>query len=220
MSCWGHANLQATIRDRWLRLVASLVAGVLVGVAAGLAADPLLGVVAGWSVGAVVYVVWSWAVLYPMSVVRTREHARSEDPGRGIADGIILVACLASVVGVGALLLGSASGSAAGGLDAAVGAAGVATSWFLVPTIYTLRYADLYYSSGDEPVDFGGDEPDYADFYYLAFTLGMTYQVSDTNLRTKAARRMALGHSMLSYFLGVVVVGCVVNLVASLASAG
>lgn len=208
------------VRDRWLRVVVSTLVGVAAGAGAGMVSDALSDVVAGSALGAALYVIWTWFVLFRMSVATTKEHARSEDPGRGTADAIILAACVASVVAVGALLLGSASGPGTGWVQAGVGAAGVAASWFLVPTVYAIRYADLYYTSeASTPIDFSGDQPDYADFAYLAFTLGMTYQVSDTNLRTKAARRLALGHCMLSYFLGVVVLGCVVNLVASLASA-
>lgn len=82
------------------------------------------------------------------------------------------------------------------------------------------RYARLYY--GDEPgargIDFEGGEPDYYDFAYVAFDLGMTYQVSDTTLKNRQMRRLVLAHTLLSYVLGVGVVATTLNLVVSLAS--
>ena len=68
-------------------------------------------------------------------------------------------------------------------------------------------------------VDFpGGKPPDYADFAYLAFTVGMTFQISDTNLRTSSLRGIVLRHSLLSYVFGTVVVATTINLAISLAS--
>lgn len=69
----------------------------------------------------------------------------------------------------------------------------------------------------DASLDFGDDEPDYHDFYYLAFTMGMTYQVSDTSLRRRQFRRTALRQALLSYLLGAVVVASTVNLLVQLA---
>ena len=79
------------------------------------------------------------------------------------------------------------------------------------------RYADLYYTQ-DGGIDFNGDDvPDYRDFAYLAFTIGMTYQVSDTNLQTKAVRRTALRHALLSYLFGTAIIAVMINVVASIA---
>jgi len=84
--------------------------------------------------------------------------------------------------------------------------------------VYTLRYADLYYQH-EGGLDFNQtEEPDYRDFAYLAFTIGMTYQVSDTNLRLKAVRRTALRHALLSYLFGAVIIAMTINIVASLAN--
>jgi len=66
-------------------------------------------------------------------------------------------------------------------------------------------------------VDFNEDEPPcYTDFAYLAFTLGMTFQVSDTDLKTKVIRRTALQHALLSYLFGTVIIASMINLVAGL----
>ena len=125
---------------------------------------------------------------------------------------------LASVAGVGFLLAG-AQHVARTAVDATLGAVVVVSSWVLVHTLYTVRYARLYFTDPKRAgVDFNGDDPDYHDFAYLAFTLGMTYQVSDTTLQTRVVRRAALGHALLSYLLGAVVLACTINLVVQLAS--
>ena len=98
-------------------------------------------------------------------------------------------------------------------------------SWTVVNTMYTLRYADAHYRYHDGPgVDFGGvrddERADYRDFAYLAFTIGMCYQVSDTTLRDRHLRRVVLAHSILSYVFGVVIIASTINAVAGLLGPG
>jgi uncharacterized membrane protein len=99
----------------------------------------------------------------------------------------------------------------------------VVLSWTLVNTVFTLRYAHLYYASSPTPdVEFvaadGDEQPDYGDFAYLAFTIGMTYQVSDTTLRGHRIRRTVLFQAVLSYVFGVVIVAAGINLISGLIS--
>jgi uncharacterized membrane protein len=80
-----------------------------------------------------------------------------------------------------------------------------------------LRYAVLYYSGSIGGIDFNQkDPPRFADFAYLAFTLGMTYQVSDTNLQSAQIRAAALRHGLLSFVFGSMILATTVNLVAGL----
>ena len=80
-----------------------------------------------------------------------------------------------------------------------------------------LRYARTFYFPPVGGIDFNeGDPPNYLDFAYLALTIGMTFQVSDTNLTTKAIRKIALSHALLSYLFGAVIVALVINVVSSL----
>jgi uncharacterized membrane protein len=94
------------------------------------------------------------------------------------------------------------------------------SSWPRARTRPALRYADLNYRSRAAGIAFGeqdGQErPTYRDFAYVAFTIGMTYQVSDTTLRDRRIRRTVLAHALLSYLFGVVIVGGSVNLIAGL----
>jgi uncharacterized membrane protein len=84
--------------------------------------------------------------------------------------------------------------------------------------VFALRYARLFYEQGG--VQFEGGPPDYGDFAYLAFTIGMTYQVSDTPLTTKLMRRIALRHTLLSYLFGAVIGATVINVVVGIFRGG
>lgn len=207
----------------WVRPVVGLVAAVVAALIAArfMALDGAIAT--AWVVFVGIYVVWTWLVLNGMSPGDTRAHATREDPSHTVASSVLLIASVASIGGV-AMLLAAGGKQADSVLEALLGALTVAASWLLVHTIYTLHYARIYYSSGSgpKPVDFNDDPsaPDYHDFAYLAFTLGMTFQVSDTALATKQVRREVLRHALVSYLLGAIVVATTVNLVAQLASSG
>ena len=82
--------------------------------------------------------------------------------------------------------------------------------------MFLLRYARIYDSPPDGGIEFAGEPPDYGDFAYLALTIGMTFQVSDTDLSAKRVRRVALHHAPLSYLFGTVIVAITVSSVAGL----
>jgi uncharacterized membrane protein len=173
---------------------------------------------AGWVVTASIYLSWTWLLVGRMGAAATEHHARrahEEDATRGFTHVTVVLASVASLGGVGYLL------TSGGDVAAAVlGIASVAASWFAVHTVFMLRYARLYYTSGGG-IDFNADEaPAYADFAYLAFTLGMTYQVSDTALRSRVIRATALRHALLSFLLGAVILAMTLNLVVGLAALG
>ena len=90
-------------------------------------------------------------------------------------------------------------------------------SWVAIHTVFTLRYAQLYYSGTPGAIDFNQPEPPaYADFAYHAFTMGMAFQVSDTDLQTRKIRATALRQALLSYLFGVVIVAMTINLIMEL----
>jgi uncharacterized membrane protein len=164
------------------------------------------------------FVVWTVADIAGLDAQQTAAHVKREDPGRIGLSILLLAAALAALVGIGILLLSRGGQSSGPNVRALVGVAAVVASWCLVHLLYTLRYARLYYADASAaPVDFHStDRPDYLDFAYLAFTIGMTYQVSDTNISSRALRRAALGHALVSYLLGAVVLATMINLVIQL----
>jgi uncharacterized membrane protein len=173
--------------------------------------------VAGWVAAALSFVLSVWIGVGRFDAESTRSHATREDPGIIPGQGLVLGATIASIVAVVLLILDS-RGSRDTLPAAALAAASVVLSWTLIHTLYTLRYARIYYSHPIGGIDFNGDEPPrYVDFAYIAFDLGMTYQISDTSLRTSQLRAVVLGHTLLSYGFGTLVLASTVNLVLGLA---
>ena len=134
---------------------------------------------------------------------------------------LLLGASVASLVGVGfALVLAGRHSGPLQVLLVGVAVLTVVLSWTVVNTVLTLRYADQTTGSGDGGISFGAadgsEEPTYRDFAYVAFTIGMCYQVSDTTVRDRRIRRTVLSHALLSYVFGVAIVGGSVNLIAGL----
>jgi len=193
--------------------VVGLGTGLAVGALKSWAYAPAMG----WGAASLTYLVWVWAVIGRLDAQATAAHARREDPSRGVSDVLVLTATVASFGGVALILLDASS--AQGGTKAAtigMALASVALSWFLVHTLYTLRYASLYYRD-KAGVDFNEEKlPRYLDFAYLAFTVGMTFQVSDTDLKTDAIRTTVLRQALLSYLLGAIVLATTINLVSGL----
>jgi uncharacterized membrane protein len=199
----------------------SLFAGVAVAVVVSALSAVVFGVVAGLDAAAAVYITWVWITIWPLDGDNTARLAAREDPTRAGADLAFLTAALVSLVAVGFVLGGAAkSGGAEGAERAALGLGSVVISWGLIHTVYTLRYARLYYTGGrGGGVDFNQEgRPGFSDFAYLAFTIGMTFQVSDTDLKTREIRATALRHGLLSYMFGVGLIATTINLVASLTS--
>ena len=187
-----------------------------------------LAVVVGWDAAALTLLVSIW----PISMQRTKvavetahaaQLAMREDETRGTATVLLLGASVASLLGVGlALHLAGRESGSLRVLLIGVAVLTVVVSWTVVNTVYTLRYADLHFRSRDGGIAFGdpdGQEPPtYRDFAYVAFTIGMCYQVSDTTVRDRRIRSTVLSHAFLSYLFGVVIVAGSVNLIAGLLS--
>jgi uncharacterized membrane protein len=202
------------------QVIAAGLVGLAVGVGVGLAAPLALAAPVGWDAAAALYMARVWSTVWPLSPAETGPEAEREDPTRATADLIVLGAAVASLVAVGFALGGAAR--LAGGeqlLWIGIGVATVVLSWAVVHTVFTLRYARLYYTDHDGGVDFNQPGPPaFRDFAYLAFTIGMTFQVSDTALQEPAIRAAALQHALLSFLFGTGILAAAINLVASLGS--
>jgi len=196
-----------------VRLALALVLGIAVGVLVETLAGWRYAAPSGWAATALVFTVWTWAVLGPMDPNETATHATREDPTRAYADIIVVLASLASLIGVVSVLLASSHPVA----TTAVGVASIAGAWFMVHSVYALRYARLYYGDVPGGIDFNQpDPPQYTDFAYVAFTVGMSFAISDTNVQSHTIRATVLRHALVSYLFGAVIVAVVINLVASL----
>jgi uncharacterized membrane protein len=204
------------------RLAVSASVGVVAAVIEGLFGRWADAPAIGWVAAALLYSSSTWVVIWPMDSGQTADKARSEDPNRATSDVLMLSASVASLATVGMVLVSASSvkGATADALSA-LALASIAVSWFTVHTIFALRYALLYYSDPEGGIDFNQEErPAFRDFCYLAMTLGMTFQVSDTALRSTALRSTALKHALLSYLFGTVILAAAINLIAGLGSSG
>ncbi len=194
----------------------------LIGVGAGtilaVGGEPKLAPVVAWDVAALTYLLWLWWVIGELGPADTKRHAVREDPGRKVADALVLTASVISLAAVVFLVInGAQQEGTARVVDLVLGLVTIVASWFLVHTIYMLKYARLYYQGVAGDVDFNEKQaPQYTDFAYLAFTLGMTYQVSDTDVKTKDMRKTIIRHTLLSYLYGTVIIAATINTLASL----
>lgn len=201
-----------------VRLLVAAVLGGAVAVAVGNTVGWRFAI-AGWVVAAGVYVGWTRFMLAGMDAEQTCRYATREDPTRSVAELITMSASVASLGGVG-YVVAAASRSGTGAVVAAVvGVLTVAASWFVVHTIFTVHYARLYYSGEPGGINFHDPEPPrFRDFAYVAFTVGMTFQVSDTEIGLTSIRATVLRHALLSYLLGAVILAVTINLIAGLGS--
>jgi uncharacterized membrane protein len=200
--------------------VLALAAGCVAGAVVSGFTAPQAAVLLGWDAAAVVYLLWVWGAVRSLDASETGRLAAREALNGSTTDLVVLVAGTASLAAVGMALLGA--GRAAGGTKAyliAIGVLSVVLAWAVVHTVFTLRYARSYYAPPAGGIDFNEENPPtYMDFAYLAFTIGMTFQVSDTNITTKPVRRLALRHALLSYLFGAVILAMAINVAGSLLS--
>jgi uncharacterized membrane protein len=191
--------------------------GAVVGLVVSLPLTWRIGVLCGWDASALVLLLTLWPRIWPMDGDETAAHAVREDPSKPLADLLIVAASLASLAGVALVILGGKQKGGHEALSITVALVSVLLSWTMVHSNFTTRYARLYYSGPDGGIDFKSDiKPKYSDFAYVAFTLGMTYQVSDTDLQSPELRATALRQALISYVFGAVIIAATINLVAGL----
>ena len=209
--------------DSHHRFLIALVLGVVgFAVASGFSGLPVRIVVA-WNVFAATSVALAWTRILFSSARTAERSAKLQDASRRVLFLVVIFAALASLFAVGALLV-SAKGLSGGRTASHVllAVSTVVCSWLLVHTIFTLRYAHLFYrhTSADEPgsgLDFPGEKhPDFLDFAYFSFVIGMTCQVSDVPITSRAIRRTALLHGLLAFVFNTVILALCLNLASSL----
>ncbi len=177
-------------------------------------------VLVGWDVAALVVLLRVWTHIWGFDAARTREWALLEDDTRPGSELLLLGAGVVSLVGVGfAFLKAEEQPGFREVMLEALGIITIVLSWLVVHTTFALRYAHLYYTQPVGGINYkeGPDyAPDYKDFAYTAFTVGMTYQVSDTDITRREIRHTVLRHALLSFVFGAVIIGATVNIVAGL----
>ena len=201
-----------------MRLMVAVLVGIAVAIGMGKAGQGRYVPLAAWDATAVVYASWVWLTVIRLNAADTKAHAVRENPGRALSDVLLILASIASLIAVVVLIVQAGNSTGAEQVVSLVlGLGSVVVSWLMVHTTYTLNYARQYYGDPEGGIDFGKSSlPRYVDFAYVAFTIGMTFQVSDTQLQTTAIRSTAMKQALLSYLFGTVIIATTINTLASL----
>lgn len=202
----GHARL-------WLAMAMGVVAyAVLLG-----EWRIVTRVLASWDAALVLYLTLTLSMMAGKPATEIRKQAALQDEG---ALAIMVLVVVASLASLGAIFAELATGDdKPAGLWAHILAiATVVLSWCFIQTIFALHYAHDFYGGGKRAngLNFPGDDkPDYWDFMYFSFVVGMTFQVSDVAVTNKWIRRSVVVHGIVSFFYTTTVVALTVNMAAS-----
>jgi uncharacterized membrane protein len=203
------------------RTVIGLVIGIAVALVVPAHISSIGRALIGWDAAVWSYLLMIWVHMATTDEHRVREYALRDDENAGV---VLFMICLATIASVAAIVLELASAKGTAGASSAwhylLTGLTLIGAWFLIPTIFTLHYARLYYDiDAKETALLFPDhklEPNYWDFLYFSFTIAVASQTSDVVLRSRSIRRAALAQSILSFYFNVAVLGLCVNIAAGL----
>lgn len=212
--------------DAHYRILLSLVAGVIAFfLARHNPSIPAVTLII-WITIALTIIVLDWVIILWAHPKEIRKIASLEDSSRVMIFIFVMVASLVSLVAMYLLLKsskGESESTVAGYIILAMTA--VVISWWLVHTVFTMRYAHLFYTTDENRKLVGGlefpgneKEPDYLDFVYFSFVIGMTFQVSDVEISSKRIRRLAWMHGLIAFAFNTAIVALSINVISGLVS--
>ena len=177
----------------------------------------------GWSVGVAVYLTLAWWLCERFDARQTRERAQAQDEPSVVLFFLMLLATMACVAAIVVMMQqGKDYSGAERSLHIALSVVALMASWLFIQTIFAFRYAHRYYQEarhrkpGGAGLKFpGGLDPDYFDFLYYAYGVGMTAQVSDVQATSREMRRLTLVHSVLSFGFNMLVLALSINVVVT-----
>ena len=211
-------------QDARHRLVLGLAAGAALFFAARGHLRPWTAAIAGWNAVAVVILALDWVTILTTPQRKIRELAQQQDLSRFLVFVFVVVTASAALFAVGFLV---SVKSQTGGhfiIHLLLTLLTVIFSWTLVHTVFGFRYGHAFYGGSDDPgvqkhaggLIFPGDRPpDYFDFAYFSFVVGMTCQVSDVQITSRRMRRLTLAQSILSFGFNTIVLALVINIAVS-----
>ena len=201
----------------WLVIGAAIFV-VLVGALLAYGLKPASALLLGFDAGAFFYLAMLTRLFNHCSADVMGHIARMQDTGRR---GTLWIAVAVSAVVLVALSTELHAAKGGGATTMGVAAITIVLSWLFMNTVYALHYAHGYYGDFGKQhkgLDFpGGEDPDYWDFVYFAFVIGMCFQVSDVQITSHTLRRTALLHSVVAFFFNVFIIALSVNIAAGLA---
>lgn len=206
-----------------IRLALSALLGLLVFFAVPEALRvPMRGAI-GWDAGALLFLVLTFLAVGDAAPERLRRRARQDDTKLWAILAVVAVAAVASLASL-AFVLQKGAGSGGPSLVARSVAACLTLilSWLVMHTTFAIRYAHWFYGDGRTKGEHrgglafpGAERPDFWDFLYYAFVVGMTCQVSDVQVTSRPMRRLTLAHGLLSFFFNAGVLAVAVNILAT-----
>ena len=202
------------------RLFMSAAVGVVVTAVLAVSTDwrQATRLLVGWDIAMALYLALAFHMMGRADVRRLRRHAAEQDEGRFTILVLTVAAALASLAAIFAEL-GTGAGAAGERRPAQmiVATCTILLSWAFIHTMFALHYAHEFYDDkGGRGMAFpGGGEPDYWDFVYFSFVIGMTSQVSDVGVTTKRVRRTVAAHGVVSFVFNAALLALTVNLAAS-----
>lgn len=184
--------------------------------------DVLTHVMIGWDTFSLCMIVQTWITFAITTSQQIREQSKVQDSSRTLIFIIILISTLASFLAVLLILITKKQFTHTESFHLVIALAGMILSWFFIHTIFTLRYAHIFYGDNDEKpevhaggLEFPGEKkPDFLDFAYFSFVLGMTFQVSDVQITSKPLRRLAMWHGLLAFGYNTVMIALTINVIA------
>src|SRR3569833_2772572 len=181
-----------------------------------------------WIACAATIIIMDWIIILSSHPKEVRKIARLQDQSRTFQFLFIIAASVASLFAIILLLKSGKGGAAERSAHILLAIFSVIISWWLLHTIFTLRYAHLYYDTESDTDGFkkavgglqfpGNAEPDYLDFVYFSFIVGMTFQVSDVEISSRRIRRVCLLHSLLSFAFNTAILALSINVISGMVS--
>lgn len=215
--------------DAHHKLAVSLVCGTVAVMLSSSLIDRPINWMIGWLIYSGVHIGLMWVTILSSHPADVRREVSGQDPSRVLSTLFVVVASFVSLFAVLFLLQGARSTASWDNLTIHVilSFSCIICSWVLVHTVFTLRYAHMFYGKarGDKDdqskqlrgLEFPEEpEPDYLDFTYFSFVLGMTFQVSDVTISSRDIRRLALVHGLLSFAFNTLLVALTINVVSGL----
>ncbi len=203
------------------RMLVGLALGVVAALLVPEHTRTMVRVLVGWDAAVWSYLILIWVHMAFADQGRVQEFARRDDENAGV---VLFVICVATIASIAAIVLELASAKGTAGASTAwhylLTGLTLIGAWFMIPTIFTMHYARLYYDTdAKETALLFPDhalQPDYWDFMYFSFTIAVASQTSDVVLRSRSIRRATLAQSILSFYFNVAVLGLCVNIAAGL----
>jgi len=181
-------------------------------------------IIIGWDVFAIVMIILSWLLFFNTNAQQQHEIVKRQDENIRVIFAIVLSAICISLAAALLLIVNTEESAFDKDLRTAITIGAITTSWILLHTIFTIRYAHLFHNYKDVKtgakgggIDFPNpDLPDYIDFAYFSFVIGMTFQVSDVTISSKTVRHYVLLHSLISFVFNTIIVALTVNIIAGI----